>query len=226
MEILAVIPARGGSKRLPGKNIKLMDGKPLIYYTIQAWKQSRYYKRPALVLSDSDEIGTIAKTYGTEWLKEPVYLANGNWPHLLIKHVIESLAKYQGYRAAVVVLLQPTSPLRTAEDIDSCLDLYFSGKGDSVTSVFGDKENGAVYITHASLVDQGSIYGQRVIRYEMPEDRSMDIDTLEDFEKAGRILKGDDLPGHINKLDRPEPGKGDDKGRKRMRGRPSKRATI
>ena len=208
MEILAVIPARSGSIRLPGKNIKLLNGKPLIAYTIEAWNKSKYFfyspfdsphvvDRPALVFTDSDEISQIAQKYGARFLKEPNYLAKDNVPpHIWLQYIVESLSKYYQYRAGVIVLLQPTSPLRTATDIDACLDLYMGGQCDSVTSVCEGKENGAVYVTHAALVSQGSIYGTRLAKYEMPPDRSIDIDYLEDFDEAEGLLKKGETIGN------------------------------
>lgn len=230
MNILAVIPARGGSERLPGKNIKLLLQKPLIAYTIEAWDHSNYCQRKALVSTDSDEIAAIAKEYGAEVLKRPPYLSHGDLPgpHVLLKHIIDSLSKYQGYRAGIVVVLQPTSPLRKTIDIDTCIDAYLSGSCDSVTSTCSGKENGAVYVTHAELVNAGSIYGKRPLKYEMPQERSVDIDTLENFYEAERILVGDkkgEGVDHSGVLREPLRGHGtgkkDDKGRKRVRRRVS-----
>ena len=133
----------------------------------------------------------IAQDCGAFVLKRPPYLSHGDLPgpHVLLHHIINSLEKYNDLRVGVVIVLQPTSPLRTAADIDACLDLYVGGQCDSVTSVCDGKENGAVYVTHASLIEQGNIYGPRLAKYEMPPERSVDVNYLEDLERCEKILK-------------------------------------
>ncbi len=189
--ILAIIPARGGSKRLPYKNLALLNGISLVAHAIKQAQTSQYIT-DIIVSSDDDEILQIASQWGARPLKRPARLSGDETPmHLVLEHVIDTLEKYSGgtYRAGIIVLLQPTSPLRTSEDIDVALKLYWSGNCDSVTSVCQGKENGAVYVTHASIIRQGSIYGKQLKQYEMPSERSIDIDTQEDLNKAEIILK-------------------------------------
>ncbi len=228
--ILAVIPARGGSIRLPQKNLQLVGGVSLVTRAIEQAKASKYILR-IVVSSDDDEILDIARHAGAEGLKRPPSLSRGDLSglHILLEHVIDTLEKHGGgtYRAGIIVILQPTSPLRTSEDIDACLDLYQSGECDSITSVCNGKENGAVYVTHANLVRAGSIYGQQLKRYEMPEGRSIDVDDAEDLAEAERILEAkSDHSGVLHQLDKSGHGAGDDKKRKGKRGRPSKIPTI
>jgi len=115
--VLAIIPARGGSKGLLRKNIRDLAGKPLIAWTIEAAKASHYIDR--LVLSSEDaEIIQVAKAWGCEVpFVRPAELALDDTPG--IDPVLHALAALPGYH--YVVLLQPTSPLRTAEDIDGCI---------------------------------------------------------------------------------------------------------
>lgn len=117
--VLAVIPARGGSKGVPRKNIKLLAGKPLIAWTIEAAKQSAYLDR-VVVSTDDEEIANVAKNYGAEipFLRPPE-LAQDDTPGIgPVLHALESLPSYN-----YVVLLQPTSPLRESQDIDRCIEV-------------------------------------------------------------------------------------------------------
>lgn len=116
--ILAIIPARGGSKGVPRKNIRLLAGKPLIAWTIDEAKKSKYIDR--LILSSEDEeIIKVAREYGCEVpFKRPFELAQDDTPGIKpVIHVLNTLEEKYEY----VVLLQPTSPLRTVEDIDGCI---------------------------------------------------------------------------------------------------------
>ena len=116
--VLAIIPARGGSKGIPRKNIRLLAGKPLIAWTIDEAKKSKYIDR--LILSSEDEeIIEVARKYGCEVpFKRPVELAQDDTPGIEpVIHAINTLEEKYDY----VVLLQPTSPLRTVEDIDGCI---------------------------------------------------------------------------------------------------------
>ena len=128
---LAVIPARGGSKGIPGKNIKLIAGKPLIAWTIEAAKQSKYISR-IILSSDDDDIIQVAQQYGCEVpFIRPKSLAQDDTPGVLpVLHAIEQCPGYD-----YVVLLQPTSPLRTVEDIDNAIEKVLKEKALSCVSV-------------------------------------------------------------------------------------------
>lgn len=116
--ILAIIPARGGSKGVPRKNIRLLAGKPLIAWTIEEAKKSKYIDR-LILSSEDDEIIQTASDFGCEVpFIRPAELALDNTPGIEpVIHAINMLAEKYDY----VVLLQPTSPLRTVEDIDGCI---------------------------------------------------------------------------------------------------------
>lgn len=134
-EILAIIPARGGSKGIKRKNMLLLEGIPLIQYTITAAKESRLVTR-VIVNSDDEEILKYARGQKTEVLKRPAELAQDNTPMKdVINHQLEWLKKKEGYIPDIIVLLQPTSPLRTAQHIDEALDKMLSMECDALVSV-------------------------------------------------------------------------------------------
>lgn len=129
--VLAVIPARGGSKGVPRKNIRSLGGKPLIAWTIEAAKQSQYIDR-LILSSEDDEIIEIVKKYSCEVpFKRPKYLAEDATPG--IEPVLHALEQIDGYD--LVVLLQPTSPFRTAQDIDKCIEKLIENNSPSCVSV-------------------------------------------------------------------------------------------
>jgi N-acylneuraminate cytidylyltransferase len=130
--ILAIIPARGGSKGIPRKNIRMLVGKPLIAWTIEEAKKSKYIDR--LILSSEDEeIIKVAQEWGCEVpFIRPAALANDETPGIEpILHAINTLQEKYDY----VVLLQPTSPLRLADDIDGCIETCLFYSSPSCVSV-------------------------------------------------------------------------------------------
>jgi CMP-N,N'-diacetyllegionaminic acid synthase len=135
MTVLGVIPARGGSKGVPGKNLREVAGKPLIAYTIDAARASRRLNR--LVLSTDDAaIADAGRTLGVEVpFMRPAELASDDAPMLVVlQHAMNEMAA-RGCAADTVVLLQPTSPLRLSSHIDTAVDLLASTGADSVVSV-------------------------------------------------------------------------------------------
>lgn len=133
--IVAIIPARGGSKTIPRKNIRLLNGKPLIYYTIKEAQSSKYIHR-VLVSTEDREIAEIAKGYGAEVVPRPVELAQDDIPSLLVyQQVIKHLEQVEDFSPNIIVALQPTSPLRKAEDIDEAIEKFLRTGCDSIVSV-------------------------------------------------------------------------------------------
>jgi len=115
---LAIIPARGGSKRLPRKNLLDLCGKPLIAWSIEAALKSKYISK-VIVSSDEEEILNIAKEYKADFIKRPDELASDTATTFdALKHTLENVEKYD-----YVVLLQPTSPLRDEKHIDEAIEL-------------------------------------------------------------------------------------------------------
>lgn len=133
--IIAAIPARGGSKGIPRKNIRLLCGKPLIAYTIEAALGSKYIDR-VVVSTEDEEIAKIAREYVAEVIERPQELADDFAPtEPVLEHVFRYMKEAEGYQADVIVLLQPTSPLRNSQHIDEAIETFFSNKYDSLLSV-------------------------------------------------------------------------------------------
>lgn len=134
MKILAIIPARGGSKGLPGKNIYPILGKPLIAYTIDAALKSKLIVK-TVVSSDDDKILEVSKSFGAEIVKRPdKYAIDEAGSEIVIHDVLTQLNK-RGETFDIVVLLQPTSPLRDAQDIDNALQKMLKQNAEGVISV-------------------------------------------------------------------------------------------
>lgn len=176
--VLAVIPARGGSKRAPRKNIRTVAGKPLLAWTIEAAKASKYIDR-CIVSTEDDEVAAIAMQYGGEVpFMRPVELAQDTSSSIdMLRHAAREMPDHD-----IIVLLQPTSPERTADDIDAALE---AGKVPLV-STCGGKPNGAIYVASEHIPASFEAAHQ----FEMPRDRSLDIDTEHDLFIADRRLSG------------------------------------
>lgn len=127
---LAIIPARGGSKRLPRKNVLDLCGKPLISYTIEAALKSKYIDK-VIVSSDDEEILNISKKFGADIIKRPINLANDTATTFdAIKHTIDNVDRYD-----YLILLQPTSPLRNEKHIDEAIELLEIKNANAIISV-------------------------------------------------------------------------------------------
>lgn len=134
-KILGLITARGGSTSIPRKNIVLLAGKPLLSYTIEAAKNSELLTR-TIISTDDQEIAAIAKEYGADVpFMRPIELAQHNTPHLpVVQHALQWLKENVGEEYDYVMILQPTSPLRTAADIDAAIIKAVDTGADSVMS--------------------------------------------------------------------------------------------
>jgi CMP-N,N'-diacetyllegionaminic acid synthase len=136
IKILCIIPARGGSKGLPGKNIKLMLGKPLVAWTIEQAKKSKYLTS-VVVSTDSKEITEISRKYGAEVVERPKEFARDNSPASdAIMHLIDFFEK-KGEFFDILIWLEPTSPLRKENDLDNAIEFFLKNikKADSLVSV-------------------------------------------------------------------------------------------
>lgn len=153
--MLAIIPARGGSKGLPGKNIKELKGKPLIAYTIEAALKSKYITR-VIVSTDDMEIVKVAKQYGAEVpFIRPSELASDTAKAIdTYQFVCNRLEVEEKFKITNFIVLQPTSPFRTEQHIDSAVDLFKKRKADSVISFC--KENHPIY-WHKHVSELGEI---------------------------------------------------------------------
>ncbi|MBX2976359.1 MAG: acylneuraminate cytidylyltransferase family protein [Ignavibacteriaceae bacterium] len=134
--ILGIIPARGGSKGVPRKNIKLLGGKPLIAYTIENGLQSKYIDK-LIVSTDDEEIADISTKHGAlvPFLR-PKELANDTAKAIgVVKHALITMEEKDGVEYSIVVYLEPPAPLKLTEDIDTAIEMFIEKKPDSVVSV-------------------------------------------------------------------------------------------
>lgn len=216
--VLGLITARGGSKRLPRKNVRPLRGKPLVAWTVEVAQASSYLDR--IVLSSEDEeIIRVATQYGCEVpFRRPAHLADDRTPG--VEPVLHALDQLEGFD--YVVLLQPTSPLRLTEDIDravlqcvssgapSCVSVVAVAKpqwlfaldgGKQLQPIFvGEREsslsvyvlNGAVYVAEVEpLRRTRRLVAPGTVGYVMPPHRSVDVDTEHDFAMAEFLLDRD-----------------------------------
>ena len=133
LNILALIPARGGSKRLPGKNIKDLCGKPLIAWTIEAALNSKYLN-DVIVSTDCEKIADVSKQYGATvpFLRPKEISQDTSSTNEVINHCLDF---FQDQKFTHILLLQPTSPLRTSADIDSAIELLLKKQANAIYSV-------------------------------------------------------------------------------------------
>ena len=165
-KILAVIPARGGIKRLHKKNILPLNGKPLIAWTIQAAKNSQYIDE-FIVSTDDDEISRISIEYGSKVLIRPGELSTDIATSIdVILHAINSIREQYDY----IMLLQPTSPLRNNKDIDNAIELITKKDAKAVISVC---ESDHSPLWSNTLPEDGSM--DDFIREEVKSKRSQDL---------------------------------------------------
>ncbi|HEX9660078.1 MAG TPA: acylneuraminate cytidylyltransferase family protein, partial [Rhodothermales bacterium] len=134
--VLAVIPARGGSKGVPRKNLVQLCGRPLIAYTIGAGLSATSVSR-LVVSTEDEEIASVARSLGADVpFIRPATLATDTAQSLpVVQHAIQAVEEVEGTPYDVIVMLQPTTPLRTAGDIDSAVALLLESGADSVVSV-------------------------------------------------------------------------------------------
>lgn len=177
---LAIIPARGRSKRLPGKNLLDLGGKPLIVHTIDAALNSRYINK-IIVSTDSDEIYFVADKYKVKTIKRPENLASDNALTIdVVSHALNDLNDYYDY----VVLLQPTSPLRNSNHIDQSIELLKEKGADAIVSVC-QMDHSPLWSN--TLPDDGCMSG--FIRDDVINIRSQDLEKYYRLNGAIYICK-------------------------------------
>jgi len=209
--IIGIIPCRAGSKRIPSKNMYPLNGTPLFEYTIKAALDS---KLDDVVIS-SDSFNYVHKL--CKFIVRPKELAKDDTPMIpVIQDVLETYEISFGKKVDVVCLLQPTSPLRTAEDINNAIDLFNKQDASSLVSGYYmglktnapyDKHaqkhfqrNGAIFLTKRELIDKGMLWDEYAYKYEMPFSRSVDVDEMDDLKLAECLIKGGILnPKEVNK---------------------------
>jgi len=136
-QVLAVIPARGGSKGVPRKNVQLVGGKPMIVHTIEAALEMRHLFHRIIVSTDDEAIAEMARRTGAEVpFLRPSHLAEDRTPTLpVLQHAVTFVESQDGIRLDLVCLLQPTTPLREPQDIVAAMQLAHADGCDSVISV-------------------------------------------------------------------------------------------
>ncbi|MHB1013755.1 MAG: acylneuraminate cytidylyltransferase family protein [Desulfurivibrionaceae bacterium] len=227
--VLALITARGGSKGLPRKNIRALGGKPLLAWTVEAAKCSRYIDR-IILSSDDQEIIRIGLQYGCEcpFIRPAELASDGASTMDAVHHALGNIENHYEY----LVLLQPTSPFRSAEDIDNCLERCLSLNAPACVSVTECEKNpywmysitedgrvkpvipmenrpqrrqelpkafvlnGAIYVAQSKwLSEKESFVQDETVACVMPQERSLDIDTLQDFQRAQFLIEKENHHG-------------------------------
>lgn len=136
MKVLTVIPARGGSKGVPRKNVRSVGGKPLIAWTIEAARESKVLDT-FCVSTDDPEIAEVARVWGAEVLQRPPEIAGDRTPMIeVVRHALSTYEAKQGARFDYFLLLQPTAPMRQGDDIDQALTMLVDTDADSIVSVY------------------------------------------------------------------------------------------
>lgn len=209
MKIVAIIPARGGSKGIPRKNVRFLNGKPLIAYAITNALQSKYVT-DVLVSTDDEEIAGIASLYGARVIRRPAYLgADAITLDPVIHHAV-CTCEEQSEEADLVITMQPTSPLLRTETLDRAIADFLNAGIDTMISAvnkphlsWGEKEGtffplyekrlnrqylpkhlmetGAFVITKREYVTENSRLGTNISLYEVPDEESVDIDDYADW---------------------------------------------
>lgn len=189
--------ARAGSKRLPGKNTKVIASKPLCEYTFELMEKNRLLNE-RYSFSDDPTFNELAKNFhiSTKYCR-PNTVSNAlcsseDTLHNFVTQYLESNAT-TNRRETHIVLLQPTSPLREIYHLNLALDIYSRLKPDSLVSGYildgKFKRNGAIYIVNLeSFINTGTITPGQPFEFLMTKDESIDIDTLADFKLAEKIL--------------------------------------
>lgn len=177
-EVLAIIPARGGSKGIPRKNVRDLAGKPLIVWTIEAALRASTISR-VVVSTDDDEIASVAEAAGAQVIRRPPELAQDTTPtEPALLHVLGTLEQTEGYRPDAVSLLQCTSPLRGADLIDQCVRLLFETGCDAVMTV--------LHVQHWYLVGKMDEEGRYWPEYDYQK-RPRSQDMPEKFRENGAV---------------------------------------
>jgi N-acylneuraminate cytidylyltransferase len=200
--ILGITPARGGSKGIPGKNIKEISGKPLIAWTIEAAKESQMIDR-YVVSTEDEEIAEISREYGADVIERPPELATDETITLsVLQYVIEKIP------CDSVVLLQATSPIRRGGLIDECIRDFIDNEYDSLATGFTCKyieygknnsrrqdiegffyDDGNIYVIRADLIERGESFGKKVGRKVISRWENIEIDDEFDFWLAEQALR-------------------------------------
>ena len=193
MKAVGFIFARGGSKGLPGKNLRLLNGKPLIAWSIEHALAVDRLNR-VIVSTDSEEIAEVSEQYGAEVpFIRPAHLATDESPEWLSwRHGLEYLRGNMGYMPEIMVSVPVTAPLRLVIDIDNCIDEYLRGSADSVITVTDAKRN--PYFNMVSVKQDGT-YGL-VIDPSFTVDRRQNAPTVYDMATVCYVINSEFVMSH------------------------------
>lgn len=200
--MIGIIPARGGSKGVPRKNIKKIAGKPLIYWSIKAAKESKLLT-DFYISTEDKEIAGVAEYYGAKVLFRPQALAQDDTTTIaVLEHIVSE------NETDAIVVLQPTSPIRTGAMIDESIQKYNTGEFDTLATGYYTKiqeyashnnqrrqdiqgffyDDGNIYIIDSNLIKQGRWSGDKICRHELSEAARYEIDTPLDFQIVESLL--------------------------------------
>jgi CMP-N-acetylneuraminic acid synthetase len=215
---IGIVPARGGSKRLPGKNIKMCAGKPLLAWTAHVARASRLER--VILSTDDNAIAEVGRNCGLEipFLRPPELAADETPMLPVIAHLLEWLTRTSGEPSSIV-LLQPTSPLRLPRHIDEAIELLEKSGAETVVSVTDAEEdsnpaklmrqaddgsvvraetsaegrlvlrNGPAILANVpAVIRNARLYGDRCLGYYMAPADSIDIDNDVDFQRAENLI--------------------------------------
>lgn len=218
MKVLCVIPARGGSKGIPRKNLRPLAGKPMIYYSIAAALGASSISR-VVVTTDDDEIELFSSRFGAQIVKRPPSLGEDMVTlDPVIEHTVQEAEMRWKEKYDIILTIQPTSPLVLPSDINAVIDVFRDESVDTVLSVVDDRhlcwaiknnqafpvykervnrqqlpsnyrETGAIIACTRSQLEKGTRVGSKTAVYEMPVDRSFDIDSVTDLYLCEAMLK-------------------------------------
>lgn len=207
--ILAIIPARGGSKGVPRKNVKKLCGKPLIAWTIEEALKSKYIDK-LVVSTEDEEIAQISKEYGSQVIKRPIELANDNSSvNDTVSSVLNFLKSNEGYEPSLILLLQCTSPFRKARHIDEAIYKLSVSNAYSVVSVV--KEENPIWWTKVikenHYIEDYIEFDRKKykVRQDFPElyrlNGAIYIVKAEEFYKNSSLDVSNTIAYEMNKLD-------------------------
>jgi len=227
IKVLGIITARGGSKSIPRKNIIDLSGKPVLAYSIEAALKSQL--DDVILSTEDEEIAKVGRKHGVKVpFMRPLELAQDDTPHVpVLIHALKEYEKMNGEHYDYVLTIQPTSPLRTPDDINQAIKIaerekpdcvvslekytdlsieklkYLEEDGSVISAVEDEKKlegsprqkrkplyrrNGAIYLTKREVLLGGSVYGDKVFGFEMPAERSIDLNGPIDLELAKFFL--------------------------------------
>tara|TARA_B100000941_G_C28490492_1_gene547645 strand:+ start:645 stop:1223 length:579 start_codon:yes stop_codon:yes gene_type:complete len=182
--VLAIIPARKGSKRLKLKNFRIFRGKPLFFWPLILSERSKYIDNIVFTTDSHSMYSKAKKNFKIIDYTRPKNLAKSD---SLASDVILDVLKKVQFKFDYFIYLQPTSPLRTIRDIDNSLKMIEVKKGNTLVSVTENskKPNGMIYISKTEFFEnKKSFYNKKIIFFKTPLRRSVDIDHIKDLDIA------------------------------------------